>query len=97
MTPIEVSSAYAREVADLLTVGAKATRPANSHPLLSDEEGEEMIQGFLLGVPAKEFAAKLEARDIAMFEGSIDAETATPCKDVTAVTADQQDRAPLSV
>ena len=85
------SADYARQVHDLLTSGATQTRPANEHPLLSEAEGEEMIGQFLLGVPAEVFAAKLEARDIARFEQSIDAEAATPVKDVTAVTAGQQD------
>jgi len=91
------SADYARAVHDLLTSGATQTRPLGEHPLLSESETEEMIEDFLLSVPAKVFAAKLEKRDVALFEQSIDRETATPCKDVTAVTADQQDRAPLTV
>lgn len=62
-----VSALYAAVVKAHLTQGSTKTRP-DSHPLLSDEEGEELLQNFLLGVSAKDFAAKLEARDVAAFE-----------------------------
>ena len=68
----ELSSAYAREVHDYLTTGKNATRPENAHPLLDDAEGEEMIECYLLNVPAVEFAQRLENRDIALFEGVSD-------------------------
>jgi hypothetical protein len=67
-----VSAEYARQVHDLLTVGKQATRPANAHPLLSDEESEELVENYLLNVPAKVFAAKLEGRDIAHSEAACD-------------------------
>lgn len=63
-----VSAEYAREVHDLLTKGNTQTRLATEHPLLSDEESEELVANFLLGVPAKVFAGKLECRDIAAFD-----------------------------
>jgi hypothetical protein len=64
------SADYARHVHDLLTSGATQTRPANEHPLLSEAEGEEMVEQFLLDVPPEVFAAKLEQRDIAVFEAA---------------------------
>lgn len=64
----ELSAAYAKEVHDYLTVGANATRPLNAHPLLDEEEMGEMIECYLLGTPAVDFAARLEGRDIALFE-----------------------------
>lgn len=69
---LELSSAYAKEVHDLLTTGTTKTRPENCHPLLDEEETREMIEDYLAGVPAKEFAAKLEARDITAFETASD-------------------------
>ncbi|MDP9203372.1 MAG: hypothetical protein M3P26_15780, partial [Gemmatimonadota bacterium] len=64
----ELSAAYAKDVHDYLTTSKNATRPENAHPLLDEEETEELIEDFLLGVPAKTFAAKLENRDVAAFE-----------------------------
>lgn len=75
---LAVSADYAREVHDLLTTGTTQTRPTTEHPLLSEAETDEMIEAFLLNVSAKEFAAKLELRDIAVFEQSIDKEVASP-------------------
>lgn len=73
-----ISGEYAREVHDLLTSGNTQTRPPNAHPLLNAEESEELLEDFLLGVPAKTFAAKLETRDIAFFQSSIDRKVASP-------------------
>lgn len=72
-----VSAEYAREVHDLLTTGTTQTRPVTEHPLLNEAETDEMVEAFLLGVTAQAFAAKLELRDIALFEQSIDRETAS--------------------
>lgn len=74
------SAVYARTVHDLLTSGITQTRPSNEHPLLSEAETDEMVEQFLLGVPAETFAAKLEARDIEMFEASIDKEMVSPAR-----------------
>ena len=65
---IELSAAYAREVREYLTTGPNRTRPENTHPLLDEEEAGELIEAYLLGTPATEFAATLEHRDIAVFE-----------------------------
>lgn len=67
-----VSAEYARQVYELLTSGSTKTRSTQEHPLLNEEEGEELLEDFLLGVSAKVFAAKLEARDIAAFEAASD-------------------------
>lgn len=72
------SAEYAKAVHDRLTSGTTQTRPANEHPLLSEAEADEMVEQFLLGVPPEVFAAKLETRDLARFESSIDAEVASP-------------------
>ena len=72
MTATETSAAYAAVVRSYLVEGATATRPANTHPLLDEEETEEMLQAYLLGTPAVEFAGKLENRDIAVFEEMCD-------------------------
>lgn len=69
---VEASAQYAREVHDYLTTGPNHTRPVNAHPLLDEEETEEMLQAYLLGTPAAEFAGKLENRDIAVFEEMCD-------------------------
>jgi hypothetical protein len=66
--PVGVSAQYAREVYALLTSGDTKTRSTREHPLLNEEEAEEFLEDYLLGVPAKTFAAKLETRDIARFE-----------------------------
>ena len=76
MTTIEISAAYAAVVRSYLVEGATATRPANTHPLLDEEETEEMLQAYLLGTPAVEFAKRLENRDITAFEAASD-----PCPD----------------
>ena len=72
----ELSAAYAKEVRDYLTTGNNATHPATAHPLLDEEETEELVEAYLLGTPAVEFAKRLEARDIAAFEAASD-----PCPD----------------
>lgn len=76
--PVSLSAGYAREVRDLLTSGSTATRSAAEHPLLSGAEAEELLKDYVMGVSAKAFAAKLEARDIAVFEQSIDKEVPSP-------------------
>ena len=63
-----VSAEYAREVYQLLTSGETKTRSTKQHPLLNQEEAEEFLEDYLLGIPAKVFAATLEKRDIALFE-----------------------------
>jgi len=68
----ELSAAYAKEVRDYLTTGNNATRPATAHPLLDEEETEELLQCYLLGTPAIDFAKRLEARDISDFESAAD-------------------------
>jgi hypothetical protein len=68
----EISAQYAKEVREYLTTGKNATRPATAHPLLDEEETEELLQCYLLSVPAIEFAKRLENRDISDFERASD-------------------------
>lgn len=70
----ELSAAYAKEVHDYLTVGQNATRSHSAYQdsLLDEEETEELLQCYLMGTPAIEFAKRLEARDIAGFEAASD-------------------------
>lgn len=63
-----VSGEYAKTVHDLLTSGMTQTRPPNAHPLLSESESEELLESFLMGTSAVEFAHRLEIRDIGRFE-----------------------------
>lgn len=86
-----VSAEYAKEVHDYLTTGKNATRPENAHPLLNEEETEELIENFLLGIPAKVFAGKLECRDIYAFdEASETRYEADCCRDFGAEFRDGQ-------
>lgn len=74
----ELSAAYAKEVHDHLTIGKDATRSHSAYreSLLDEEETEELVEAYLLGTPAVEFAKRLEARDIDLFEKVSD-----PCPD----------------
>lgn len=74
----EMSAAFAKEVHDRLTIGINATRSHSQHreSLLDEEETAELIECYLLGTPALEFAKRLEARDIDEFEKASD-----PCPD----------------
>lgn len=70
----EMSAAFAKEVHDYLSVGPNATRPHSKYrdSLLDEEETAEMLEAYLLGTPAIEFAKRLESRDIALFEALSD-------------------------
>ena len=70
----ELSAAFAKEVHDYLTTGKNATRSHSAYQdsLLDEEETEELLQCYLMGTPAIEFAKRLEARDIAGFEAASD-------------------------
>ena len=83
----ELSAAYAREVKERLTVGADATRSHSQFrdSLLDEEETEELVEAYLLGTPAIEFAKLLENRDIAVFEAASD-----PCPDRVFPTAENE-------
>ena len=83
----ELSAAYAKEVHDYLTVGQNATRSHSAYQdsLLDEEETEELLQCYLMGTPAIEFAKRLEARDIDAFEKASD-----PCPDRVFPTAENE-------
>ena len=74
MTTTETSAAFAKTVHDRLSIGANATRPHSKYrdSLLDEEETEELLEAYLMGTPAIEFAKRLESRDIADFERASD-------------------------
>jgi hypothetical protein len=74
----EFSAAYAREVRNYLTIGKNATRPANAHPLLDEAESEELVECYLLGISAVDFAKRLESRDVSRFESMMETERVFP-------------------
>lgn len=78
VTATEASAAYAKEVYNHLTVGKDRTRSHSQfrESILDEEETEELLEAYLLGTPAIEFAKRLENRDIAEFERASD-----PCPD----------------
>ena len=68
----QVSAQYARDVRGVLTVGINSTRLLSQHPLLDEEETGEMLEAYLLGTPAREFALRLANRDVAGWEAASD-------------------------
>jgi len=68
----ELSAVYAKEVRGILTVGINSTRLLSKHPLLSEEEAEELLEAYLLGTPAREFALRIANRDVGEWEAAAD-------------------------